>query len=62
MVDRNRSIDAYMDDSPIAEYVRTTMDDKCELRLIRSGFGQDSYGIGLPKNSNLKVWPMFPLA
>ena len=44
-----------MDDSPIAEYVRTTMDAKCKLRLVRSGFGEDAYAIGLPKNSNLKV-------
>jgi len=44
-----------MDDSPIVEYVRTMMDAKCQLRLVRSGFGEDAYGIGLPKNSNLKV-------
>jgi len=53
--DRNGSIDAYMDDSPIVEYVRTTMDATCRLRLVRSGFGEDAYGIGLPKHSNLKV-------
>jgi len=44
-----------MDDSPIVEYVRTTMDAKCQLRLVRSGFGEDAYSIGLPKNSILKV-------
>jgi len=53
--DRDGSLDAYMDDSPIVEYVRTTMDAKCQLRLVRQGFGEDAYGIGLPKNSNLKV-------
>jgi len=53
--DRSGSITAYMDDSPIIEYVRTTMDAKCELRLVRSGFGEDAYSIGLPKNSMLKV-------
>ena len=52
---RNGSIKAYMDDSPIMEYVRTTMDAKCELRLVRSGFSEDAYSIALPKNSNLKV-------
>jgi len=52
---RNESISAYMDDSPIVEYVRTTMDVKCNLRLVRSGFGEDAYSIGLPKNSILKV-------
>jgi len=52
---RNGSLVAYMDDSPIVEYVRTTMDAKCQLRLVRSGFGEDAYGIGLPKNSILKV-------
>ena len=52
---RNGSINAYMDDSPIMEYVRTTIDAECVLRLVRSGFGEDAYGIGLPKNSILKV-------
>jgi len=52
---RDGSLHAYMDDSPIVEYVRTTIDAKCQLRLVRSGFGEDAYGIGLPKNSNFKV-------
>ena len=52
---RNGTIDAYLDDTPIAEYVRTAIDVKCQLRLVGSGFGEDAYGIGLPRNSLLKA-------
>ena len=52
---RNDTIDAYLDDTPILEYARTTMDAKCTLRLVGEGFGEDGYGIGLPKGSWLKV-------
>ncbi len=52
---RNDSIDAYLDDTPILEYARQTMDSKCILRLVGQGFGEDGYGIGLPKGSWLKV-------
>ena len=31
------------------------MDAKCLLRIIGQGFGEDGYGIGLPKGSHLKV-------
>lgn len=52
---RNGTINAYLDDTPVLEYARTTMDAKCQLRLIGDGFGEDGYGIGLPKASWLKV-------
>ena len=52
---RNDTIDAYLDDTPILEYARTTMDAKCTLRLVGEGFGEDGYGIGLPKGSLFKV-------
>ena len=52
---RNGTIDAYLDDTPVVEYARSTMDAKCQLRLVGNGFGEDAYGIGLPKNSWLKV-------
>ena len=56
VVSRNETIDAYLDDSPVLEYARTTMDAKCQLRLVGKGFGEDGYGIGLPKGSFLKVF------
>ena len=49
------SLDAYLDDTPIVEYVRTGIDVECLLRLVGTGFGEDAYGIGLPKKSMLKV-------
>jgi len=52
---RNHKIDAYLDDTPILEYARTNLDAKCQLQLVGRGFGEDSYAIGLPKNSWLKV-------
>jgi len=48
-------MDAYLDDTPLIEYARTSMDSKCELRLIGKGFGEDAYAIGLQKNSWLTV-------
>ena len=52
---RNGTIHAYLDDTPILEYARSTMDAKCQLRLVGKGFGEDGYGIGLPRGSFLKV-------
>ena len=48
-------MDAYLDDTAVLEYARITMDVKCLLRLVGEGFGEDGYGIGLPKGSWLKV-------
>lgn len=52
---RNGTFDAYLDDTPVLEYAISTMDAKCTLRLVGEGFGEDSYGIGLPAYSWLKV-------
>ena len=52
---RNFTIDAYLDDTPILEYARATMDNTCVLKLVGQGFGDDGYGIGMEKNSWLKV-------
>lgn len=52
---RNETLHAYLDDTSILEYARTTMDAKCMLRIVGHGFGEDGYGIGLPKGSWLKV-------
>ena len=53
--DRDETIDAYLDDTPVLEYARTSLDVECKLRLVGKGFGEDAYGIGLPKNSWLEV-------
>ena len=52
---RNATIDAYLDDTPVLEYARITMDVKCQLQLVGKGFGEDGYGIALPKGSWLMV-------
>ncbi|CAH1776022.1 unnamed protein product [Owenia fusiformis] len=44
-------IDAYLDDTPVLEYARATMDNDCKLKMVGQGFGDDGYGIGLQKNS-----------
>ena len=53
---RSGKIDAFLDDTPILAYAKETMDVECKLRLVNNGFGEDAYGIGLPKGSWLKVF------
>ncbi|ELT90372.1 hypothetical protein CAPTEDRAFT_24092, partial [Capitella teleta] len=50
----NGTFAAYLDDTPVLEYAISTMDAQCTLRLVGEGFGEDSYGIGLPAYSWLK--------
>lgn len=47
-------LDGYLGDYPILDYARAKLDPRCELKLM-SQFGEDGYGIGLPKGSPLKV-------
>ena len=55
VVDSKGKINAYLDDTPILAYAQETMDVNCSLRLVHNGFGEDAYGIGLKKDSWLKV-------
>lgn len=52
---RHRNLDAYLGDYPILDYARAKLDPDCKLRLLKQTFGEDGYGIGLPKGSPLKV-------
>lgn len=52
---RNENLDAYLGDYPILDYARVKLDPECDLRLLTQTFGEDGYGIGLPKGSPLKV-------
>ncbi|XP_076089947.1 glutamate receptor ionotropic, NMDA 3A-like [Mytilus galloprovincialis] len=51
----NNELDAYLGDNPILDYARVKLDPKCRLRLLSQTFGEDGYGIGLPKGSPLKI-------
>lgn len=51
----NGNLDAYLGDYPILDYARAKLDPDCKLRLLTQTFGEDGYGIGLPKGSPLKV-------
>lgn len=55
------NLSVYIDDLPILEYARESMDGECKMRLVTEGFGDDAYAIGLPKNSFLKVRNKDPL-
>lgn len=59
---RNDELDAYLGDNPILDYARVKLDPKCRLRLLSQEFGEDEYGIGLPKGSPLKVYHIFNYA
>ncbi|XP_071117888.1 glutamate receptor ionotropic, NMDA 3A-like isoform X1 [Haliotis cracherodii] len=48
-------LDAYLGDYPILDYARAHLAPNCELKLLSQIFGDDRYGIGLPKGSPLKV-------
>ncbi|XP_052777866.1 glutamate receptor ionotropic, NMDA 3A-like [Mya arenaria] len=48
-------LDAYLGDYPILDYARAKLDPDCKLRLLTQTFGEDGYGIGLPKGSPLKT-------
>ncbi|OWF44765.1 Glutamate receptor ionotropic, NMDA 3A [Mizuhopecten yessoensis] len=48
-------LDAYLGDYPILEYARGNLDPKCQLRLLSQTFGEDGYGIGIAKDSPLKI-------
>jgi len=52
---RHRELDAYLGDYPILDYARAKLDPDCKLRLLTQPFGEDGYGIALPKGSPLKV-------
>ena len=52
---RNQQLDAYLGDYPILDYARVKLDPKCKLKMLDQAFGEDEYGIGLPKGSPLKV-------
>ena len=47
--------DALLGDYPILDYARAHLAPSCELKLVSKVFGDDQYGLGLPKNSPLKV-------
>ena len=49
------NLDAYLGDYPILDYARVKLDPECDLRILTQTFGEDGYGIGLPKGSPLKV-------
>ncbi|XP_045160468.1 glutamate receptor ionotropic, NMDA 3A-like [Mercenaria mercenaria] len=51
----HRNLDAYLGDYPILDYARAKLDPDCKLRLLTQTFGEDGYGIGLPKGSPLKT-------
>ena len=44
-----------MGDYPILDYARVKLDPECDLRILTQTFGEDGYGIGIPKGSPLKV-------
>ncbi|RUS80206.1 hypothetical protein EGW08_012031 [Elysia chlorotica] len=48
-------LDALLGDYPILDYARAHLAPSCELKLISKIFGDDIYGIGLPKKSPLKA-------
>ena len=52
---RGENLDAYLGDYPILDYARVKLDPECDLRILTQTFGEDGYGIGLPKGSPLKV-------
>lgn len=52
---RKNKLDALLGDFPILDYARAHLAPSCELKLISKLFGEDRYGLGLPKDSPLKV-------
>ncbi|GFR95045.1 glutamate receptor ionotropic, NMDA 3A [Elysia marginata] len=52
---RKTKLDALLGDYPILDYARAHLAPRCELKLISKIFGDDIYGIGLPKKSPLKA-------
>ena len=52
---RKGKLDAYLGDYPILDYARAHLAPSCELKLVSKIFGDDQYGLGLPKESPLKV-------
>ncbi|KAL8586115.1 hypothetical protein ACOMHN_065078 [Nucella lapillus] len=48
-------LDAYLGDYPILDYARAHLAPSCELKLVSKVFGDDQYGLGLPKDSPLKA-------
>ncbi|XP_076440488.1 glutamate receptor ionotropic, NMDA 3A-like isoform X2 [Babylonia areolata] len=47
--------DALLGDYPILDYARAHLAPSCELKLVSKIFGDDQYGLGLPKGSPLKA-------
>lgn len=52
---RKGKLDALLGDYSILDYARAHLAPSCELKLISKLFGEDRYGLGLPKDSPLKV-------
>lgn len=52
---RDGKLDAYLGDYPILDYARAKLDPNCQLKLVGQTYGEDGYGIGLPKNSTIRV-------
>ncbi|CAG5122084.1 unnamed protein product, partial [Candidula unifasciata] len=48
-------LDALLGDYSILDYARAHLAPSCELKLISKLFGEDRYGLGLPKDSPLKA-------
>ncbi|XP_052828388.1 glutamate receptor ionotropic, NMDA 3A isoform X2 [Octopus bimaculoides] len=48
-------LDAYLGDYPILDYARAKLDPNCQLKLVGQTYGEDGYGIGLPKNSTIRI-------
>ncbi|KAL5022257.1 hypothetical protein ScPMuIL_001412 [Solemya velum] len=55
MLIKDNELDAYLGDYPILDYARAKLDPSCDLRLLSQSFGEDGYGIGLPRGSPLKT-------
>ncbi|KAK6990779.1 hypothetical protein BgiMline_014100, partial [Biomphalaria glabrata] len=51
---RKGKLDALLGDYPILDYARAHLAPSCELKLISKIFGDDKYGLGLPRESPLK--------
>ncbi|KAH9523402.1 hypothetical protein Btru_039936 [Bulinus truncatus] len=49
-----RSIDVYLDDSPLLQYALVKYDKDCRIRFAGKGFGADGYAFGLSRHSWLK--------
>ncbi|KAK6990621.1 glutamate receptor ionotropic NMDA 2B [Biomphalaria glabrata] len=51
----DRTIDVYLDDSPLLQYGLVKNDKDCRIRFAGKGFGADGYAFGLSRHSWLKI-------